>query len=82
MNFGRNASVMRIRQGAPGVICSPSMNPSLSQRWTVEVATPSISAACLTLTSSPSVVFVFGLKRGMFQWRRRLPTRLLVKGWP
>ena len=30
---------MRIRQGAPGVSCSPAMKPSLSQRWMVEGAT-------------------------------------------
>ena len=32
MNLGRKASVMRIRQGAPGVTCSPLMSPSWSQR--------------------------------------------------
>jgi hypothetical protein len=33
--------VMRIRHGAPGVTCSPPINPSLSQRSRVEAATPS-----------------------------------------
>ena len=40
---------------------------TLSQRWTVEVATPGIFAACAMLTSSPSLVLVFGSKRGIFQ---------------
>ena len=34
-------SLTRIRQGAPGVSCSPRMNPSCSQRKSVEAATPS-----------------------------------------
>ena len=36
-----SSSVRRIRQGAPGVICSPAMMPSLSRRWIVDGATPS-----------------------------------------
>ena len=35
------SSVSRIRQGAPGVSCSPAMNPSPSQRCRVEAARPS-----------------------------------------
>jgi hypothetical protein len=50
----RSSSVMRMRQGAPGVSCSPAMNPSASQRCTVEVTTPKILAASVTVTSSPS----------------------------
>jgi len=43
----RRSSVKRMRQGAPGVNCSPPMKPSLSQRWMVEVAVPRTAAACL-----------------------------------
>ena len=48
------SSATRIRQGAPGVVCSPAMNPSLSHRWTVEGAAPRICAAFSTVTSWPS----------------------------
>jgi hypothetical protein len=41
------SSVRRMRQGAPGVSCSPAMIPSLSQRCKVEGATPSTTAAFL-----------------------------------
>ena len=44
----------RIRQGAPGVSCSPRMNPAWSQRKIVEAATPSSFAALPTGSSSPS----------------------------
>ena len=53
-NRPRSWSVTRIRQGAPGVGCSPVMNQSASHRCTVEAATPSSSAARVTVTSSPS----------------------------
>ena len=43
-----------MRPGAPGVSCSPGMNPALSKRWRVEGATPSTSAAFLMVNSSPS----------------------------
>jgi hypothetical protein len=50
----RSSSVMRMRHGAPGVSCSAAMKPSFNQRWTVEGATPRISAALCILTNSPS----------------------------
>src|SRR5215217_5525244 len=53
-NRPRSWSVTRIRQGAPGVGCSPAMNPSASHRCTVEGATPSSSAALAMVASSPS----------------------------
>jgi hypothetical protein len=53
-NRPRSWSVMRIRHGAPGVSCSPAMNPSASHRCTVEGATPSSSAARVMVTGSPS----------------------------
>src|SRR5215831_20054214 len=68
-----------MRQGAPGVNCSPRMKPSLSQRWTVEVAVPRTAAACRTVSNSPSGMVGGGLKRGMFHCRRKLPTWLAVK---
>ena len=36
----RISSVSRMRQGAPGVSCSPAMNPSASQRCRVDGARP------------------------------------------
>ena len=53
-NRARSWSLTRIRHGAPGVSCSPAMNPACSQRWSVEAATPSWSAALLIGSSSPS----------------------------
>ncbi len=47
------SSATRICQGAPGVTCSPAMNPSLIHRCTVESAAPRIFAAFSTVTSSP-----------------------------
>ena len=41
-NRVRMSSVSRIRQGAPGVSCSPAMNPSASQRCSVEGAKPEL----------------------------------------
>ncbi len=82
MSCGRHASVMRMRHGAPGVTRSPSMNPSLSHRWTVEDATPGISATRLTVTSSASAARVAGSRRWMFRWFRRLRTRVLSKRCP
>src|SRR5580700_3755740 len=67
----RRSSVKRMRQGAPGVNCSPPMKPSLSQRWMVEVAVPRTAAACLTVSNSPSGRVAGGSKRGMFHCRRK-----------
>ena len=50
----RISSVSRMRQGAPGVSCSPAMNPSASQRCRVDGARPSSAAASVTVSSSPS----------------------------
>ena len=41
-NSARSWSLTRMRQGAPGVSCSPAMKPSWSQRCRVEGATPRI----------------------------------------
>src|SRR4029077_8315747 len=68
----RRSSVKRMRQGDPGVNCSPPMKPSLSHRWMVEVAVPRTVAACLTVSNSPSGRVVGGSKRGMFHCRRKL----------
>jgi hypothetical protein len=65
--------------GSSRVNCSPRMKPSLSQRWTVEVAVPRTAAACLTVSNSPSGRVVGGLKRGMFHCRRKLLRWLAVK---
>src|SRR5580693_5852281 len=73
------SSVKRMRQGAPGVNCSPPMKPSLSQRWMVEVAVPRTAAACLTVSNSPSGRVAGGSKRGMFHCRGKLLTWLAVK---
>ena len=73
------SSVRRMRQGAPGVSCSPAMMPSLSRRWMVEGATPSATAAFLMVSSSPSAQAAVGSKQGIFQCRRRLPTRLALE---
>ena len=75
----RRSSVKRMRQGAPGVNCSPPMKPSLSHRWMVEVAVPRTAAACLTVNNSPSGRVAGGSKRGMFHCRRKLLTWLAVK---
>ena len=63
----RSSSVMRMRQGAPGVSCSPAMKPSLSQRCTVDGAMPRIVAASATVTKSPVGASIGGSKRGIFQ---------------
>ena len=65
----RSSSVMRMRHGAPGVSCSAAMKPSFNHRWTVEGATPSMSAALCILTNSPSGEAEDGAasKRGMPQ---------------
>src|SRR5690349_7728719 len=55
--------VRRIRQGAPGVGCSPAIMPSLSKRWIVDGATPSTTAAFLIVSSSPSGPQGVGSKR-------------------
>src|SRR6267142_7116510 len=55
LNRAMRSSVRRMRQGAPGVNCSPGMMPSLSQRCKVEGATPSTTAAFLIDASSPLV---------------------------
>ena len=53
-NRARSSSLTRIRHGAPGVSCSPAMNPTASQRRMVEGTNPRISAALAIGTSSPS----------------------------
>jgi len=50
-----NASVIRMRQGAHGVICSPAIKPSLTQRCSVDGAIPRISAASRIVTSGESI---------------------------
>src|ERR1700732_3266262 len=55
LNRAMRSSVRRMRQGAPGVSCSPGMMPSLSQRCKVEGATTSTTAAFLIDASSPLV---------------------------
>src|SRR6202162_2976569 len=82
LNRAMRSSVRRMRQGAPGVSCSPGMMPSLSQRCKVEGATPSTTAAFLIDASSPLVADGPASKHGMSQWRRRLPTRPASKRWP
>jgi RNA-directed DNA polymerase len=82
LNRATRSSLKRMRQGAPGVNCSPGMTPSLSQRCKVEGATPSTTAAFLIDANSPSVERGPGSQHGMFQCRRRLPTRLPSKRWP
>src|SRR6516225_5739260 len=62
-----SSSVRRMRQGAPGVICSPAMKPALSRRWIVDGATPSAKAARLMVMSSPSAASPFGTKHGILQ---------------
>ena len=69
-NRARMSSVSRIRQGAPGVSCSPAMNPSASQRCSVEGAKPSWLAASVTVSSSPSGGAVSAWWQGMCQWWR------------
>lgn len=54
------------------------MNPSVSQRWTVEGATPKIWAAFWTVTSSPWGGGDVGSKQGIFQYRRRFPILFAV----
>ncbi len=78
----RISSLMRMRHGAPGVICSPAMKPSASQRCTVEGTTPRISAALLIVTNSPLEETMAGSNRGICQYRRRLPTLLAVNRSP
>src|SRR5713101_6464611 len=53
-NNARSVSVIRIRQGAPGVSCSPGTNPSATHRCRVEGASPNWRAASATVRSSPS----------------------------
>ena len=71
----------RIFQGAPGVICSPAITPSLIQRWSVEGAGPRICGTGygdeLALGCHP----IWFAPRDR-QWVRRLPTRLVVKRRP
>src|SRR2546428_411176 len=44
---------MRMRQGAPRVSCSPTMIPAVSQRCSVDGATPRTAAAFVIVNSSP-----------------------------
>src|SRR3984893_10506062 len=82
LNRAMMSLVNRMRQGAPGVNCSPRMIPALSKRWRVEGATPSTAAAFLIVNGSPSACAALGSKHGIFQCRRRLPTRPASKRWP
>ena len=50
----RIASVTQMRQGAPGVSCSPTMMPLIRQRCKVDGATPRSSAAFAIGTGLPS----------------------------
>jgi len=50
----RSSWVIRMRHGAPGVSCSPTMIPAISQRCSVDGATLRIAAAFAIVTSSPS----------------------------
>src|SRR6188472_2358260 len=52
---------------APGVSCSPRMNPACSQRNSVDAATPSSSAALPTGSSSPSGGSAGGLYAGILR---------------
>ena len=45
---------MRMRQGAPGVICSAVTNPSRIQRYRVVLATPRICSAAVMVTTTTS----------------------------
>src|SRR6266700_1510664 len=54
VNNAHSSPVIRIRQGAPGVSCSPGTNPSATHRCRVEGASPSWRAASATVRSSPS----------------------------
>src|SRR6266571_1318300 len=53
-NNAHSLPVIRIRQGAPGVSCSPGTNPPVTHRCRVEGASPSWRAASATVRSSPS----------------------------
>src|SRR6266487_2451632 len=81
-SMARNSSVSRMRQGAPGVTCSPATKPSLSQRSRVEGAICSSRAAWLTLSSSPSSWPAVGWWQGMCQWVRSEATLLAVNDIP
>ena len=78
----RSSSVTRIRQGAPGVSCSPAMNPSASQRWSVEGATSRMSAARAIGNSSSSGGSPGGWRRGIFREPRRPETISAVNRSP
>ena len=54
-------------------------NAVIEQRWMVDGATPSTTAAFLIVNSSPSGPPAVGSKQEIPQWRRRLPTRPAVK---
>src|SRR6266480_2174157 len=82
VSMPRNCSVSRMRQGAPGVTCSPATKPSLSQRSKVEGAICSWRAAWLTLSSSPSSWPAPGWWQGMCQWVRSEATLLAVNDSP
>jgi hypothetical protein len=48
-----SSSVMRMRQGAPGVSCSPVTKPSFTHRCMVDGASPKRFAACRIVSNSP-----------------------------
>src|SRR5919109_136018 len=79
-NNARMSSVRRMRQGAPGVSCSPAMNPSPSQRCKVDGASPSSVAASATVSSSPSCGWSAGWWQGILWWWRSDWTLLAVHG--
>ena len=53
-NCAFTSLLTRICQGAPGVACSAGMKPSLTQRWSVDVAMSRTLAALASGKSSPS----------------------------
>ena len=74
----RASSVRWMRHGAPGVACSAGSRPSLSQRRTVDVETPSSLAAC-SMVKAAGV----GRRRGGDASAFRAPlTRVSVNGSP
>ena len=77
VNFALSSSVKRMRQGAPGVACSPGIRPSLSQRCKVDGATFSVAAAAATVMISPAATSDSGWKHGCANgcasWRHDWP---------
>jgi len=66
---------MRMRQGAPGVTCSPPINPSLSHRSSVEAATAQLLGRSVHREQlGPPQAGPGHDSRGFFQEWRRLAT--------